>query len=75
MALEAASRDAFDVIRERLIERGATDGFVTDFGVAISLFFIDPDGLEGEVALHDPAATGADLKPPGTPAAGYSRVE
>ena len=67
-------RSAFDLIRERLIARGCTDGFVTDFGVAISLFFIDPDGLEGEVLL-DRAGTGpADLKPPGTPAVGYERV-
>ena len=67
-------RTAFDLIRERLITRGCTDGFVTDFGVAISLFFIDPDGLEGEVLL-DRAGTGpADLKPPGTPAVGYERV-
>jgi hypothetical protein len=46
---------------------------MTDFGVALSLCFRDPDGLEGEVCLHYPAATPADLKPPGTPAAGYDR--
>ena len=74
LGLEAASQEAFDLIRERLIARGATDGFVTDFGVAISLFFTDPDGLEGEVLIHDPAKSGADLKPPGTPAPGYERV-
>ena len=71
IGLEAASQAAFDTIRERLIARGATDGFVTDFGAAISVFFVDPDGLEGEVCLHNPAATAADVKPPGTPAAGY----
>jgi catechol 2,3-dioxygenase-like lactoylglutathione lyase family enzyme len=74
IGLEAASQEAFDEIRERLIARGATDGFVTDFGAAISLFFTDPDGLEGEVLLHDAAATADDMKPPGTPAAGYERV-
>jgi catechol 2,3-dioxygenase-like lactoylglutathione lyase family enzyme len=74
MGLQAASQEAFDEIRRRLIERGCTDGFVTDFGVAISLFFIDPDGLEGEVLLDRPGAGPADLKPPGTPAAGYERV-
>jgi catechol 2,3-dioxygenase-like lactoylglutathione lyase family enzyme len=74
MGLEAASQEAFDEIRRRLIERGATDGFVTDFGVAISLFFTDPDGLEGEVLLYNPAAKPEDMKPPGTPAAGYERV-
>ena len=74
MGLQAASQEAFDLIRERLIARGSTDGFVTDFGVAISLFFIDPDGLEGEVLLERAGTGPGDLKPPGTPAAGYARV-
>ena len=74
MGLEAASQDSFDEIRARLIARNATDGFVTDFGNALSLFFKDPDGLEGEICLHNPEATPADLKPPGTPAAGYTNV-
>ena len=74
IALEAASQEAFDTIRERLIACGATDGFVTDFGAAISVFFRDPDGLEGEVCLHNPAARPEDVKPPGTPAAGYEPV-
>ena len=74
IGLQAESQEAFDEIRRRLIERGCTDGFVTDFGVAISLFFIDPDGLEGEVVLDTPGTGPADMKPPGTPAAGYERV-
>jgi catechol 2,3-dioxygenase-like lactoylglutathione lyase family enzyme len=74
IGLEAVSPEAFDPIRARLLEREATDGFVTDFGVALSLFFRDPDGLEGEVCLHNPAATPMDLKPPGTPAAGYDQA-
>lgn len=74
IGLEAASQQAFDEIRSRLIARELTDGFVTDFGNALSLFFKDPDGLEGEVCLHNPKATPADLKPPGTPTAGYTRV-
>ena len=72
MGLEAASQEAFDEIRARLIAREATDGFVTDFGNALSLFFKDPDGLECEVCLHNPTATPGDLNPPGTPAAGYT---
>ena len=74
IGLQADSQEAFDEIRRRLIERGSTDGFVTDFGVAISLFFIYPDGLEGEVLLDTPGAGPGDLKPHGTPAAGYERV-
>lgn len=74
LGLEAASQEAFDTIRERLIARGATDGFVTDFGTDLSLFFRDPDGLEGEVCLNKPGARPEDANPPGTPAAGYERV-
>src|SRR3954469_13287293 len=39
LGLQAADKAAFDTIRTRLIERGATDGFVTDFGGALSVFF------------------------------------
>ena len=74
LGLEAASHEAFDEIRDRLIARGSTDGFVTDFGRAISLFFRDPDGLEGEVLLTIPDADPGVVHPPGTPAAGYERV-
>jgi catechol 2,3-dioxygenase-like lactoylglutathione lyase family enzyme len=51
VGLAAASQEAFDTIRARLIETGASDGTVTDFGGAHSIFFRDPDGLEGEVLL------------------------
>ena len=74
IGLLAASLDAFDTIRERLIARGATDGFVTDFGPIFSLFFVDPDGLEGEVCVPNPNAVPGKSNPPGTPAAGYERV-
>jgi catechol 2,3-dioxygenase-like lactoylglutathione lyase family enzyme len=73
MGLEAMSKDAFDIIRQRLMDHGASDGFVSDFGGAISVFFRDPDGLEGEVCLHNPLATAADLKGPGNPAEGYDQ--
>ena len=72
LGLQAASLDAFDTIRGRLIERGATDGFVTDFGRILSLFFRDPDGLEGEVCVPNPHAKPGVFNPPGTPAPGYS---
>jgi catechol 2,3-dioxygenase-like lactoylglutathione lyase family enzyme len=68
LALEAASLEAFDEIRERLLARGATDGFVTDFGHILSLFFRDPDGLEAEVCVRNPDAQPGVHNPPGTPA-------
>ena len=51
LALHAGSLEAFETIRDRLMARGATDGFVTDFGPILSVFFRDPDGLEAEVLL------------------------
>lgn len=70
-ALQAASIDAFETIRERLIARGAADSFVTDFGPVLSVFFRDPDGLEGEVCITNPDAVPGVSNPPGTPAARY----
>lgn len=72
LALQAASLDAFDVIRGRLMARGASDGFVTDFGPILSLFFRDPDGLEAELCVPNPDAKPGVMNPPGTPAARYS---
>lgn len=71
LGLQAASVDAFDEIRRRLMAVGATDGFVTDFGPILSVFFRDPDGLEGEVCVANPAAQPGVFNPPGTPAPGY----
>lgn len=75
LGLQAASLDAFDTIRDRLIERRATDGFVTDFGDVLSVFFRDPDGLECEVCVANPDARPGVHNPPGTAAAGYSVVD
>lgn len=51
LGLQAASADAFATIRQRLIDAGASDGTVNDFGSVHSMFFRDPDGLEGEVLV------------------------
>lgn len=49
--LQAASAEGFETIRTRLMAHGASDGTVNDFGSVRSLFFRDPDGLEGEVLV------------------------
>lgn len=74
LGLQAASLEAFDEIRHRLVARACTDGFVTDFGPVLSLFFRDPDGLEAEVCVANPDAEPGVYNPPGTPARGYERV-
>jgi catechol 2,3-dioxygenase-like lactoylglutathione lyase family enzyme len=71
LALLAASLESFEEIRRRLIERGASDEFVTDFGPVLSVFFRDPDGLECEVCVANPDAQPGVTNPPGTPAARY----
>jgi catechol 2,3-dioxygenase-like lactoylglutathione lyase family enzyme len=71
LALHAASLASFEEIRRRLIERGASDEFVTDFGPVLSVFFRDPDGLECEVCVVNPDAQPGVTNPPGTPAARY----
>jgi catechol 2,3-dioxygenase-like lactoylglutathione lyase family enzyme len=70
-ALQAASLEAFETIRERLMASGAADSFVTDFGPVLSIFFRDPDGLEGEVCVANPDAVPGVGHPPGTPASRY----
>jgi hypothetical protein len=54
--------------------RGAADDFVTDFGPILSVFFRDPDGLEGEVCVPNPDAIPGTTNPPGTPAARYAAL-
>ena len=71
LGLQADSIEAFETIRRRLIDRGAADEFVTDFGPILSLFFVDPDGLEGEVCVPNPDAKPGVTNPPGTPATRY----
>ena len=70
-AFRAASIEQFDELRDELIRRGCTDGFVTDFGHVLSVFFRDPEGLELEVCVGNPDAVPGRINPPGTPAARY----
>ena len=72
LALQAASLQDFETIRERLMASAAADDFVTDFGPMLSLFFRDPDGLECEVCVENPDAVPGKFNPPGTRAARYS---
>jgi catechol 2,3-dioxygenase-like lactoylglutathione lyase family enzyme len=51
VGLNASDEQSFEEIRQKLIKLGASDGTITDFGSARSVFFRDPDGLEAEVLL------------------------
>jgi len=72
IGLRASSLEDFELVRDRLMACGAADDFVTDFGSILSLFFRDPDGLEGEVCVPNPDAKPGVSNPPGTRAARYS---
>ncbi|MBA3629960.1 MAG: VOC family protein [Actinobacteria bacterium] len=50
LALVVDSDDDFEEVRRRLVEEGATEGEVNDFGVALSFSFIDLDGTWTELA-------------------------
>src|SRR5260370_21072379 len=54
LALQADTIASFDLIRERLMARGSTDGFVTDFGPVLSVLLLDPDRLGCPVSVHHP---------------------
>jgi catechol 2,3-dioxygenase-like lactoylglutathione lyase family enzyme len=71
IGLQASSLEAFEEIRSRLMARRASDEFVTDFGPVLSVFFVGPDGTEGEVCVINPDAQPGVVNPPGTPAARY----
>ena len=62
--LNARSRETFEHVRTRLMHLGASDGTITDFGAALSVFFRDPDGLEAEVVWNkDPETLAAEHRP------------
>jgi len=50
-------------LRRRLIDEGATQGEVNDFGVSLSFSFTDPDGTWAEVAWWKDGVNPSDLDP------------
>ena len=61
IGLHAADLDTFAEIRDRLIAASASDRIVTEFGRKLSIFFRDPDQMEGEVLVENPGADLDDL--------------
>jgi hypothetical protein len=51
LGLDVADAATFELLRERLVAHGATDGAVTDFGVSRNVWFEDPDGHGSEIVL------------------------
>ena len=58
-SLTVADAATFDAVCTRLVEVGATDGTILDFGPMHSCFFTDPDGMSAEMTVvFDPALRG-----------------
>jgi len=72
LALRAADIESFGEIRNRLREVGASDGYVSDFGPILSVFYRDPDGLESELVVANPDAIPGVYNGPGTPSARFA---
>ena len=70
-AFRATSIEQFDELRDELMRRSCSDGFVTDFGPVLSVFFRDPEGLELELCVANPDAVPGRVNPPGTPSHRY----
>lgn len=51
LALNVADVETLLELRRRLVDVGASDGTITDFGIVWSVSFVDPDGLDAEIAL------------------------
>lgn len=49
--MNVADEATFELLRARLVEAGASDGTVTDFGSTRSVWFEDPDGMGCEIAM------------------------
>src|SRR5687768_2454485 len=59
LALTAASQEAFEEVRARLIARAASIGTVEDLGPFHALWFEDPDGMRAELTvIVNPALSG-----------------
>jgi catechol 2,3-dioxygenase-like lactoylglutathione lyase family enzyme len=75
IALSATSETAFDVLRQRLVACGASDGSVDDLGAFRTLWFRDPDGLRVELTLViEPSLRGVHAPLPYRPASGHQRA-
>lgn len=62
IGLHAADLETFTEIRKRLMAAGASDHIVTEFGRKLSIFFRDPDQMEGEVLVANPHADPENLQ-------------
>lgn len=61
LAIDVGDVETFQLLRTRLVDAGASDGTITDFGAVRCVWFEDPDGMGAEIAIWsdgDPLAFG-----------------
>jgi catechol 2,3-dioxygenase-like lactoylglutathione lyase family enzyme len=63
-ALQVEDVEALEVLRDRLVAVGASNGELSDHGPALSLRFQDPDGGELEVCAHRHRAPSTGIRDP-----------
>src|SRR5262249_29043928 len=51
LAFDVATPADLEAVRVRLVERGASDGVIHDYGPMVNVSFVDPDGMPSEVCL------------------------
>lgn len=51
VGLHVDTEETFQELRHRLVEAGASDGTITDFGITKNVWFVDPDGMGCEIVL------------------------
>lgn len=51
LAIRVTDAEAFEELRRRLVEAGASDGEVVDWGSVRTVWFTDPDGMGSEIAI------------------------
>ena len=52
LAIAVDEEETFQVLRKRLVEAGASDGMLVDFGTVRSVWFTDPDGMGSEIVIE-----------------------
>lgn len=63
LALNIPTESAFQIIRRKLIDRGVSDGAISNLGPVLNLSLNDPDGMQIEVCLIVDASLGGFHQP------------
>lgn len=57
LAIRVSDTDSFEELRRRLVDAGASDGEIVDWGSVRTIWFTDPDGMGSEIAISADGAT------------------